>query len=180
MASLHDTLADEPVPHLGLGPGRVGSVLGIVVVGLHGVQELVSGSGLRVGDTVFDEPLVEGRSRPSLIQGSSCLEVGDSNIVEESRSASWLRGRNNIVLLQPSSKLVVVPSGKDVVLGVIELPGCFVGSVSGLRRECLVTRRSLAVGGRDRLGSLVGRVTVDGGRSSRCPNRQLTYPGEGI
>lgn len=57
-SGLHDTLADEPVPHLGLGPGRVGSVLGIVVVGFHSVQELVSGSGLRVGDTVLDEPLV--------------------------------------------------------------------------------------------------------------------------
>jgi hypothetical protein len=43
---------------LGLGPGRVGSVLGIVVVGFHGVQELVSGSRLRVGDTVLDKPLV--------------------------------------------------------------------------------------------------------------------------
>jgi hypothetical protein len=36
--NLHNTLADEPVPHLGLGPGGVGSVLGVKVVGLHGVE----------------------------------------------------------------------------------------------------------------------------------------------
>lgn len=79
---LHDTLADEPVPHLRLGPGRVSSVLGIVVVGFHRVQELVSGSRLRVGDTVLNEPLVESRSGPSLVQGTGSLEVSDSDIVE--------------------------------------------------------------------------------------------------
>lgn len=80
--SLHDTLADEPVPHLGLGPGRVGSVLSIVVVGFHRVQELLSSSGLRVSDAVLDKPLVESRSRPSFVQGGGSLEVGDSDIVE--------------------------------------------------------------------------------------------------
>lgn len=78
------------------------------------------------------------------------------------------------MLLQPSSELVVVPAREDVVLGVIELLGCFSGSISGLGRKSLVAGRSLAVGGRNRLGSLVGGVAVDGGGSSGSPVCQLT------
>jgi hypothetical protein len=81
-SNLHDTLADEPVPHLAFGPCRVGSVLGVKVVGLHRVEELVSGSGLGVGDTVLNEPLVKSRSGPGLVERAGGLEVGDSDIVQ--------------------------------------------------------------------------------------------------
>jgi hypothetical protein len=73
------------------------------------------------------------------------------------------------VLFQPSSELVVVPCREDVVLGVVELLGGLGRSVSGLGREGLVAGRGLDVGGRDRGGSLVSGVAVDGGRSSRGP-----------
>lgn len=108
-SDLHDTLANEPVSHLRLGPGRVGSVLSVKVVVLHLFDELVSGSGLGGDDTVLDKPFVDSRGRPSFVNGGGSLEVGDPDIVQESSSTCGGRGRDNIVLLEPSSELVVVP-----------------------------------------------------------------------
>lgn len=176
----HDTLADEPVSHVALGPLGVGSVLGFKVVVLHKIDELVSGSGLGVDDAVLDEPVVDGRGGPGIVDRVGSLQVGDLDVVEQSSSSGGFRGRDDIVLLEPRSELVVIPGGKDIVLGVIELL-CGLGrSVSSLGREGLVAGRGLAVGRRDRGRGLIGGVAVNGGRSRGSPVMSMPRAIEGI
>ena len=185
----HDTLGDKPVSHLRLAPRGVGSVLGIPVVGPHLVEKLVAGSRLGVNDTVLDEPLVNGRGRPGLVDWVGGLTVGGLDIVKEGGTTGWGGSGDDSVLLEPSSELVVVPSGEDVVLGVVELLSDLCGGVSSLGRNGAGSRSGRTVGGRDgRSGVTVGRgggsgglvswVAVDGGGSGRSPvcqsNRRRT------
>lgn len=88
---------------------------------------------------MLDEPFVDSRGGPSFVDGSGSLEVGDLDVVQECSSTSWGRSRDDVVLLEPCSELVVVPSGEDVVLGVIELLCGLCRSVGSLRGESLVT-----------------------------------------
>lgn len=87
---------------------------------------------------MLDQPLVNGRVGPGVVNRTGGLEVGDSDVVEEGRSAGRSRSRDDIVLFQPGSELVVVPGGKDVVLGVVELLGSLGRVVGSLRRKGLV------------------------------------------
>jgi hypothetical protein len=107
--SLHDTLGDQPLSHLALVPFGVSSVLGVIVVVLHQREELVPSGRFGVDDTVSDKPFMKVRGGPSVVDRVGCFRVCDLDVVEESSSASRSRGGNNIVLLEPSPELVVVP-----------------------------------------------------------------------
>lgn len=131
----HDTLRNEPVTHLRLVPRGVSSVLDIPVVVLHLLEELVTGGGLGVNDTVLNEPIVNGGGRPSLVDRAGGLVVGGPYIAKERSSACGSRGADNVVLLEPSSELVIVPSGEDIVFRLVELLRDLGGSVSSLSRN---------------------------------------------
>lgn len=90
---------------------------------------------------MLDEPFVNGRSRPGLVDGAGQFGVGDLDAVQESSATGRGRARDDIVCLEPGAELVVVPGRVDVVLGDVEVLGGFGRSVRGLGRDGRVARR---------------------------------------
>lgn len=80
--NLHDALRHKPVSHVTVLPSAVSSVLGLPVVLLHQLEELLPLGWLGVDDTVLDEPLVDGRGGPGVVDGLGGFQVSCSDIVQ--------------------------------------------------------------------------------------------------
>ena len=115
-----------------------------------------------MNDAVRNEPFVNIASGPGFVDRVGGFEIGDLDIVEERSAASRSRSGDDTVFLEPGSELVVVPSGEDVVFGIVKLLRSLVGCPLSLGRRGVV-------GGRNGRSGLVGGVTVDCSRRGRCP-----------
>ena len=90
---------------------------------------------------MLNEPFVDVTSGPRFVDRSGGFKVGASDTVEERSTAVWSRISDDIVLFEPSSKLIIVPGREDVVFGVVELLGDFCRGIRGLSRCDAVGRR---------------------------------------
>ena len=96
----HDTLRDQPVPHLEVGPGGPDLVLGLPVVVLHQHEHALSVVG-GLEDSVGDQPSLEVVVGPTVVDGVVQVLVEDvGHLLEQQVSGVGRLGLDDVLLLE--------------------------------------------------------------------------------
>lgn len=100
----HDTLRDQPVPHLEVGPRAPDLVLGLPVIVLHQHEHALS-VGRRLKDTVVDQPSLEVVVGPSVVDRVvQVLVVDVGHLLEQEVSRVGRLGLDDVLLLEVVSR----------------------------------------------------------------------------